>query len=172
MAWVDKNKSNDNDKLGNFKISHFLQLCNCDFLFTTLFLLLHQPPFLCFHTPLFPDSTLSLNFLFWVTLFLPLHFNTTSSSFSCKFLNFSYLGIQKYLSYSFPFLYYIVLISQYLFICNSCSNCNTDHSHRIYCSAIQLCDSFVVVFSEGKWEEHKLTEIEKSVVLALNLKGL
>lgn len=109
MAWVDKNKSNDNDKLGNFKISHFLQLCNCDFLFTTLFLLLHQPPFLYFHTPYFPDWILSLNFLLWVTLFIPLHFNTTSSSFSCKFLNFSYLGIQKYLSYSFPFFYHIVL---------------------------------------------------------------
>jgi len=129
--------------LGNFKISH-LQLCNCDFLFTTLFLLLHQPPFLCFHTPCFQIGS-SLSIFSSGSLFF-FHF----TSFSCKFLNFSYLGIQKYLSFSFPFFYYIVLISQYLFICDSYSNCNTDHAHSICCSTIQLCDSFVAVFSEGK----------------------
>jgi hypothetical protein len=102
LYWAEltrqRNKSNDNDnnKLGSFKISRTLfPLCNSHFFSyffsTNSFSLLSLTPHFQIRSSLSFFSSGSLHHFF--------HFNTTPSSFSCKFLNFSYLGTQKYLSF-------------------------------------------------------------------------
>lgn len=106
-----------------------------------------NPLFSTFTPPIFQiGSSLSIFssgslFFFHFTSTLPhLHFHVNFSIFLSGYPKIFILFIPIFLSYS----------SEYLFICDSYSNCNTYHARSICCSAIQLCDSFLVVFSEGK----------------------